>query len=161
MAMAAISLAATAADVDTLHVVGPFTMPQAILTDTADVNGKPFDADHVLMDKCVSPAQWTQAKPLEGGILPATEVNSVSLVGFEVENTLFAKCEVKLQGAAEHKVFIDGKEGASQNLTPGRHKVVMKVLQKAGKADTLKAQLISEQEKYITLNPKGKRLYML
>ena len=37
MAMAAISLAATAADVDTLHVVGPFTMPQAILTDTADV----------------------------------------------------------------------------------------------------------------------------
>ena len=161
MAMAAISLAATAADVDTLHVVGPFTMPQAILTDTADVNGKPFDADHVLMDKCVSPAQWTQAKPLEGGILPATEVNSVSLVGFEVENTLFAKCEVKLQGAAEHKVFIDGKEGASQNLTPGRHKVVMKVLQKAGKADTLKAQLVSEQEKYITLNPKGKRLYML
>lgn len=160
--LAALCMHAGAAQVDSLRVVGPFSMPLPLQTDTTDVNGKPFDANHVLMDKCVNPNQWKPgAALLPGGILPAQSVSSVSLVGFEVENSLFAKCEVKVEGAADHKIFIDGKEGGSQSLTPGRHKVVLKVLQKPGKADTLKVDFASEQDKYITVSPTGKRLYTL
>ncbi len=157
----AITLPTLAIDVDTLKVAGPYTMNTPIQTDTADVWFKPFDFDKMLMDKAVTPQMWKQAVTSADGILPAQEKSAVSLAGFQLENTLFVKCKIVVKGVGDHKIYINGKEGAEQNLTPGRHDVVVKVLQKAGKADTLKISVDSEQEKYITINPAGKRIYAL
>lgn len=158
---AAAAIPSMAIDVDTLKVAGPYCMNTPIQTDTADVWGKAFDFDKMLMDKTIVPQMWKQGKACADGILPAQNTSAVSLAGFQLENSLFAKCKIVVKGAGSHKVYINGKEGAEQNLTPGRHDIVVKVLQKANKADTLKISVESAQEKYITINPTGKRLYAL
>ena len=155
------AIPAMAIDVDTLKVAGPYCMNTPIQTDTADVWGKAFDFDKMLMDKTIVPQMWKQGKASADGILPAQNTSAVSLAGFQLENSLFAKCKIVVKGAGNHKVYINGKEGTEQNLTPGRHDIVVKVLQKANKADTLKISVESAQEKYITINPTGKRLYAL
>lgn len=157
---AAAAIPAMAIDVDTLKVAGPYCMNTPIQTDTADVWGKAFDFDKMLMDKTIVPQMWKQGKACADGILPAQNTSAVSLAGFQLENSLFAKCKIVVKGAGNHKVYINGKEGAEQNLTPGRHDIVVKVLQKANKADTLKISVESAQEKYITINPSGKRFML-
>lgn len=158
---AACTMPAMAIHVDSLKVAGPYYLPAPIQTDTTDVLGKAFDHNKTLMEKTITPQLWKQATTNTNGILPAQEKPSVSLAGFQMENSLFAKCKVEVKGADEHKVYVDGKEGNEQNLTPGRHDIVIKVLQKENKADTLEINIVSEQEKYIIINPTGKRLYTL
>ena len=88
---AAAAIPAMAIDVDTLKVAGPYCMNTPIQTDTADVWGKAFDFDKMLMDKTIVPQMWKQGKASADGILPAQNTSAVSLAGFQLENSLFAK----------------------------------------------------------------------
>ncbi len=153
---------ACAVDIKEFKISRAISNAAPLRTDTADVNGNPFDDRKLLMDSPLSLHLWKNGTAVTDGILPAAEQDAIRLVGFQVENRMFAKCKVEVTGAKEKKIYIDGKEVKTEkNLTPGRHDVVIKVLQQAGKADTLSIRMDSKQEQHIVVNPTGKRMYTL
>ena len=161
-----IMLALTAAtasgiDVKTLRLSRTFPVNAPLLTDTADVMNKPFDMDALQMDVPVSLSAWKQGEATTDSILPKTERDAIRLAGFQVETPRFAKCEVKTSGTLKPRIYIDGKQREKADLTPGRHDVVLKFVQKAEKEDTLRVALESKQEEFLEVNPEGKRLYTL
>ncbi len=162
--LAAGSIAMQASDlrVDSLRITSPYCMNTPIRTDSTDVWGKAFQQEDLMMDAPMQLNQWLKGECMADSIVPASEKGGVRLAGFQMENSMFAKCRLNITSTARHKTFIDGKEyrdGDERQMLPGRHDVVVKLLQKPGKADTLTVSVQTSQEKYLTLNPKGKRLY--
>ena len=152
----------TSLRVDSLRLTRPFRMAMPIHTDSTDVWGKPFEQDNLMMEVPVSLKQWRTGECMTDSVIPASEHGGLRLAGFQIENTMFAKYRMSVTSTTRHKTFVDGKEyrdGEERQLLPGRHDVVVKLLQKHGKSDTLTIQIETGQDKYITLNPKGKRLY--
>lgn len=142
-----------------MRISQPYSTVRPFMTDTTDVNGKSWDLQKDLMSNSVSPLAWRQGTETEDSILTAPDNDAIRLAGFTVQNQNFAKVNVKISGAKECQVFIDGTMGNDQNLVPGRHDVVLKIRQEAGKADTLSVSIDSEQQ--ITVNPEGKQPYTL
>ena len=142
-----------------MRISKPYSTVRPFMTDTTDVNGKSWDLQKDLMSNSVSPLAWRQGTETEDSILAAPDNDAIRLAGFTVQNQNFAKVNVKTCGAKECQVFIDGTMGNNQNLVPGRHDVVLKIRQEAGKADTLSVSIDSEQQ--ITVNPEGKQPYTL
>lgn len=164
MLMAAISPLMQAADlrVDSLRFTAPYRMAQPISTDSTDVWGRPFQANDLMMDAPMQINLWRQGEHLTDSIVPATAQGGVRLAGFQVDNTLYAKYRLLVKCTARHKTYVDGQECREQEeheLLPGRHDIVVKLLQDADKADTLCVTLQSSQDKYLTVNPTGKRRY--
>lgn len=164
MLIAATCLMASAADirVDSMQVSSAFCMQKPILTDSTDVWGKAFKQDDLMMDSPMSLDRWKQGDVMTDSIIPMTDKGGVRLVGFQLDNTLFVKYRLQIDCTARYKAYVDGKEyrqGEEQQMLPGRHEVVVKLIQKADKADTIKVNIQTEQDKYLILNPKGKRLY--
>lgn len=142
-----------------MRISQPYSTVRPFMTDTTDVNGKSWDLQKDLMSNSVSPLAWRQGTETEDSILAAPDNDAIRLAGFTVQNQNFAKVNVKTSGAKECQVFIDGTMGNDQNLVPGRHDVVLKIRQEAGKADTLSVSIDSEQQ--LTVNPEGKQPYTL
>lgn len=160
-AMIAVITPAKAADTEVkrLRISQPYTAIRPFTTDTADVNGKAWDFNKTLMDYSVSPLAWQQGTETEDSVLAAPETDAIRLIGFTVQNRNFAKAKVKIDGLKDYKTYIDGQEGAEQNLVPGRHDVVFKVHQAANECDTIHVSIESEQA--IVVNPQGKHPYTL
>lgn len=156
--------------VNKLRVAGPYTTTSAIQIDTVDVKGEKFNEEEFLKSS-ISTQVWkkgyeatfiTHKDTLPAIVLQAdSNQNVVFVAGFTFDNTHFAKCNIKATGSHSHLIYIDNIQGAEQNLTPGRHEVVVKVLCKAGQSDTLSLTLDSKQSDYITLHQEGLRPYTL
>lgn len=162
--LASLLLAATsvqATDVKTYKISGPYQMNAPIQTDTADVWNKKFEVNNLLMDNAIVPQMYKMGTESTDSVLTKSDKAGVYLIGFQVENSLFAKFKLNVKMQGRHEVYIDNQKGESRDLLPGRHDVVIKVLEEAEKADTFHLSVESEQEKYITINPQGKRLYTL
>ncbi len=155
--------------VNGMKVAGPYTTAAAIQVDSVDATGNAYQFDEILRDGIV-PQAWKKGQDANmvtdkdgkpAITLSATEKPAVFVAGFTLDNTHFAKCKVKANGAPSHIIYIDNKQGSDQNLTPGRHEIVVKVLCKANETDTLSVSLESEQSAFITINADGKRPYAL
>ena len=156
------AVSATSLRVDSLRLTQPFCMAKPVLTDSTDVWGKPFAQNDLMMDTPMSLRQWREGNCMTDSIIPATRLGGVRLAGFQIENTSFVKYRLGIASTARYKTYVDGEEyrdGEEQELLPGRHDVVVKLLQKPDTPDTLTIKVKTGQEKYITLNPRGKRLY--
>lgn len=152
-------IAAETIEVKSLRVSQPYTAARPFMTDTADVNGTAWNLQKTLMDNSVSPLAWQQGTVTEDSVLAAPATDAVRLAGFTVENLNFAKVSVKVCGPKDFLIYIDGQQGADQNLVPGRHDVVLKIRQTANEADTLQVSIDCQQ--HLTLNPTGKAPYTL
>ena len=160
----AAGLMASAADirVDSMKVTSAYHMAKPLLTDSTDVWGKTFNHEDLMMESPISLDAWSQGEWLTDSIIPASAQGGVRLIGFQLDNTLFVKYRLKIESTAKFKTYVDGKEkgkGEEHQMLPGRHDVVIKLLQKADVADTIKVTFQTEQDKYLTLNPQGKRRY--
>ena len=155
--------------VKNVTLAGPYTTQAAIQIDSVDATGKKFDQDDFLK-KGIMPQAWKNGQVAqmitdkEGN--PALELKAgdkatLFVAGFTFDNIHFAKCNVKATGKQSYTLYINNKEGATQNLTPGRHEVAVKALVRANETDTLTLALESEQSSFITLNAGGKRPYTL
>jgi len=145
--------------VETLKLTDPISLNEPLLTDSTDALGKQWDNEKELMSSVTNLKAWHNGKLTTDSILPATEKETVRLAGFELENRNFAKIQVTVKGIETYAIYVDGRENSQSELTPGRHEVVVKLLQKANQSDTLSINVNSEQA--ITLNPTGKRPYTL
>ena len=139
----------------------PILFNTPVQTDSTDFTGKKFSLEDLMMDAPLAWQNYRQGTETTDSIIAATGNDAVRLLGFQVETPMFAKCELIVKGLKRHDVYIDGQKGAQRDLLPGRHDIVVRFLQKADETDTLGLELKSEQEKYLTLNPEGKRLYTL
>ena len=153
------SAIAETTEVKTIRLSQPFKSVRPFLTDSVDVSGQAWNYDRMLIDAGIVPSAWKLGKETSNMVLEVQATDVVRLAGFTTQNENFAKVKVLVSGPKDYKVFIDDKEGAEQNLVPGRHDVVLKFVQKANQADTLSLKLESQQK--VTLNPSGKAPYTL
>ncbi len=128
-------------------------------TDTADVFGKPWDDDAFLLSALTNIDAWKDLPLTADSILPATEADAVQLAGFTLENRNYAQAHVAVAGIGKCETYIDGEKTDSKGLAPGRHDVAIKLVRKAGKADTLRVSLESEGQ--FDVNPAWGKPYML
>ncbi len=127
------------------------TEPQSALTpfrtDSVDVDGKAWDTPQTLMQNATDLKAWKTAPITTDSVLTAPNNDAVRLAGFSIKNQNFAIVDIKIKGTvATHEVWVDGQKGTHHELTPGEHDVTLKLLQKAGKADTLHVSLESAQQ---------------
>ena len=146
-------------EVQKIRLSQPYMSAKPFLTDSTDVNKKAWDLSQMLTDGTISQQAWKTGTQTEDMVIPASGNDALRLAGFTLQNESFAKANVLVGGPKDYKVFIDGTEGASQNLVPGRHDVVVRWLQKANKADTLNLRVDCNHA--IQVNPEGKEPYTL
>lgn len=156
-----IALQAHSIDVHKLFVAGPYPMPTPIITDSLDASCNKVDTAEVLFSTPLSLTLWKEQGQPTDSIIPAPGATSLTLAGFTIENTGFAKCKISVSCRSRHKVYVDGEEAKEENhLVPGRHDVSIKLLQKPGESDTLRISVDSAQEG-IAVNPAGQRYWTL
>ena len=146
-------------EVRSIRLSQPYKYQHPFLTDSVDVAGKAWDYDKLLIDGSITPSAWKQGSETNDMVLGAQENDAVRLAGFTAQNESFAKVKILVKGPKDYKVFIDGTEGAEQNLVPGRHEVVLKFVQKAHQTDTLNIKMETKQN--VEINPVGKAPYTL
>ncbi len=146
--------------VTTLRVTDCMTAVQPFRTDTTDVMGKEWDQDETFMQSVVNLNAWKTAPETQDSILKGPKgKKAVRLAGFTVENRNFTNMSVKVDGLGRHEVYVDGAKGTARDLTPGRHDVVIKLMQEPDKNDTMKVTIESKGQ--LTVNPTGKGPYTL
>jgi dipeptidyl aminopeptidase/acylaminoacyl peptidase len=161
MAMAA-CLSSHAIEIQKIRISSLIPVSVPILTDTTDVNGKKIETEELLYASPQSLKLWQNGTENTTGILPAPQQTSLLQAGFTLQNTGFVKADFKVECKSRHTLYIDDSEvQGSTQLVPGTHHIVVKLLQKKDEADTLKISLSSEQDKYICINPEGKRYWTL
>ncbi len=159
LTLCALTCDAESVDVKTLRITDPIAYPAPLATDSTDAYGKAWDEDERIMDNITNLSAWKSGKETGDSILPAPEADAVRLAGFTLENRSYASVAVRTSEGGRRDIFIDGEKADNKSLTPGRHEVVLKVLQKAGERDTLKVSVETEQE--VDINPAWKRPYTL
>ncbi len=142
-----------------LRITDPIVSPAPFATDSTDVSGKTWDNDELMMDDIANLSAWKEGTEMGDSILQAPAAKAVRLAGFTLDNRNYATVSVKASGGSKCDVFIDGEKTTDKSLTPGRHEVVLKVLQEAATEDTLRVSVESEQE--VDINPQGKQPYTL
>ena len=155
-------LSSHAIEIQKIRISSPIPESVPILTDTTDVNGKKIETEELLYASPQSLKLWQNGTENTTGILPAPQQTSLLQAGFIIQNTGFVKADFKVECKSRHTLYIDDSEvQGSTQLVPGTHQIVVKLLQKKDEADTLRISLSSEQEKYICINPEGKRYWTL
>ena len=153
-------LSGQAIEIQKFRISNPIPLTAPIFTDTTDVNGKKIETEDLLYASPQSLKLWMNGAENTTGILPALPQTSLLQAGFTIRNTGFVKANFKVECKSRYTLYIDNSEAQSDNqLVPGTHQIVIKLLQKKDEADTLKISLSSEPEIYITVNPEGKRYW--
>ena len=135
---AAVSVNAEKIYVKTFRYCGPYEVKVPVMLDSVNVNNKPFELKQ-LMNAATS--RDTEGTAFSGTFAPSSDKSdALHSLQFEMENKVYEKAEVKVEGLKEYKVFVDGKEAKGENgYEPARHKVEIKYLtQKGEKTDSLK-----------------------
>ena len=146
-------------NVDNFRYAGPFEVKTPHKVDTVDIAGKPFDPESAL-DRELSLSLPKEMKAVE--VLEAAEAPALHLLGFSLENTIYAKATLKLEGLKRSRLFVDGKPAGPQlKLEPGTHDIVLKALTLPGETDTLKVSVVPEKEGRIALRQDGGHIFSL
>ncbi len=160
--LAAHTVVAAAVDVDKVLVAGPYPITTPVMTDSLDAECAKLNAEDVFFDTPLPLSLWKEKGVSTDSILAAPEVTSLYVAGFYIENTGYAKCKVNVRCSSKNTLYIDGvKQEGEVSLVPGRHAVSLKLLQKARVADTLRISVETQQGRYISINPEGKRYWTL
>ncbi len=155
----ALTISAGDTIVTTLRVTNSIASYTPFRTDSTDVNGKAWDSDTRMMDDVTNLSVWRDGTLTSDSVLAPVASDAVRLAGFTLENRNFAPVTVRVSGVDKCHVYIDGEKGERRDLTPGRHDVVVKILQRAGRTDTLRVTVESERD--FDINPAWKEPYTL
>ena len=145
--------------VDHFRYAGPFEVKSPFKVDTLDIAGKPFDPESAL-DRELS-------LELLRGAGTATELagfdgDALHLLGFSLENTLYAHATLKIEGLSHSRLFMDGRPASPQlKLEPGTHDFVIKALTLKGQRDTVRISVVPEKDGRIALREDGGHIFSL
>ena len=143
--LAGIMLATLPSFADATHVgdlrwAGPFPVLSPVMIDSTNVKSESFSKQSIL-DMHANLDAVNDGVLSADGIIPSDANSlSVSLAGFTITNTTFAKGTVTIEGVSDYRLFVDGQkiDDGKISLTPGTHKAVVKCVAEAGASDTLK-----------------------
>ena len=144
--------------VNRFKYAGPYVISQPYMANPTDVNGKPYNEKGVL-DTYLSFTALENAPLVESAPTNAPE-NSLNLIGFTLKNERFAKGEIKVEGADNYHIYINGKklQGNKLELIPASHSVVVKYLAGTG---TPQISIECQQDGILSLREDGFRDYTL
>ena len=148
-------------EVKQFKYAGPFSVFKPLMIDTVDVNSKAFDTKNFL-DTPLSFSSLENAQTVSV-LSGSSDGYELHLAEFLVENRMFAEAELKLEGADNYHIFLDGKklDDGKLKLEPATHEIVLKYLTAPNEALTLKVTLDKVKGGELTLGTKGKRMYTL
>ena len=159
----AVMAGAETIDITTFRYAGPYVVQAPFQVDSVDVNSKTFVSGR-LLDTHLSVDVLQQGTLFTGGVLPGSDSGyALHMMGFVLENTRYATAKLKIEGLKRYQLYVDGKkqEGTELALEPATHSVVIKYLSEAGKTDSLKVSVDTDQEGSISLKQDNKKLYTL
>lgn len=160
---AALLASAENIDVKSFRYAGPYAIQQPYLVDSVDVNSKKFAMKN-LLDTPLSFDNLSKAAFIGSDALPkSSQGYALHLAGFSLQAKTYTKATLKVEGIANHQVFVEGKKlsGGDLTLEPGTHEIVIKYLSEAGINELPKISVETEKEGVLTLREDGRRYYTL
>jgi len=157
---AAMPLFAQKIDVQSFRYVGPYNVQTPYQIDTVNIGGDKFTSSSVLDTRLPFSALENAS---ERAAIPTSDKDALHLLGFKLDNTLFAKGKISIEGLKNYKLFVDGKENKTKELSlePGTHDVVVQCLTSSEGCDSLKISVEPEKEGLLSIRQDNGRLYSL
>jgi dipeptidyl aminopeptidase/acylaminoacyl peptidase len=159
----ALACALTAVQAEQIEVkrfrhAGPYAVQAPFMVDSLDVNRQAYNAKSALELPIAASAVASQ---------PVTEVSTLQgeglhVLGFTLEANRYAQATLKVEGAKDYVVYVDGQkaEGEQLTLAPGTHELALKCLTAAEGAQP-KVTLQTEDDGALALREDGQRFYSL
>ena len=147
-------------EITSFRYAGPYILNTPYLMDSVSVDGKAFDPKSLLSTPLSHEGLRDAALVSKA---PQSGENALHLIGFTLENRLFAKASLKVEGLKDWKLYQDGREISANELKfePGTHEMVIRYLGKGDCADSLKLSLESGEISKLKLREDGKRIFSL
>ena len=162
----AFSLQATVVNVTKYRYAGPFSVQKPIITDSLNVNGKPFDAKNLVKSKIDADRAFKQSQEIEADSTNAITLSkpekgyAIHLFSFFLNSDRYVKGELNIESKGEVEVFVNNKsvgKKSSLTLEPRRYEVIIKYLTQESDtcAHTLKASFTTKDAADVvaSLNP--------
>ena len=162
MISAAGSIAAEDFTVKEFESFGPFPLPLPFMTDTANIEGKPFS--ETTLDKAPKAISLKNLRNAKAAGTAAGECPAVRMLSFDFSNTLFVKPEAEVKGISDYTLYLDGlkTDGNTLRLTPGEHNLTVRyAAREEANPDSVAVTLKNPGAAAFTLASKGKRGYTL
>lgn len=150
---------------------GPYVITTPYTTDSLNAKGKTFDVLDLLKqnERMVLPSTVRNGLPTtvcrrdERLTVAADSLPALRVLRFSVQTPRFVKANLKVQGLAHHRVFVDGREctDGKLHLAPGRVEVTLQALTTKTDRDSLHVDLVGENLNGVLVNPEGKRPYTM
>lgn len=141
---------------------GPYQVVAPYMVNRTDVNGKEFDAKNLLLS-FISPSTLEQAAYISADEIPAAKGQSISILGFSLQNSRYATAQIRVEGVENYEVYMDGKKlsGSKIEAIPGTHTIAIKYLTLTEGKGVPEITVDTEQEGAFALREDGKRDYAL
>ena len=155
-----ISVSAVAKDIkiERFRYAGPYEMRTPFMLDSVSLDSKPFKTES-LLETPLKLDLVKSAKIVEDTVFSHSAAPSLHLLGFQVQNSAFAKTKISVKGLKNYHLFVDGSKigGGETQLQPGTHEFVIKFLTEKAGSDTVCVKLSTDAD--LTADaPTGKRL---
>ena len=138
-------------EINEFNLAGPFAVSAPVAFDTVDVKGKAFDEKSLLENVGQQAVPTTVCKP---GLLPSLkDSRSVGVLSFYINNADFLEGKLKVNGAKNHKVYVDGTEASAElKLAPEHHTVAIKFMAEPSDTDSISVAIESAKAVEWTLS---------
>lgn len=139
---------------------GPFNIPKPAIIDSLDVNSKRFSDETILNTYINIPKALDKKSTISKNDIGTVPEGSLNVISFSIENRVFTKPEIIINGIQKFKLALDGKEitPGGQSMTPGTHDITIKYI--ADSTGKYPEVAVVAPNGAITLNP-DKRLFTL
>ena len=161
--LALISASAMAKDIkiERFRYAGPYEMRAPLMLDSVSLDSKQFKTES-LLETPLKLDLVKSAKVVEDTVFSHSATPSLHLLGFQVQNSAFAKTKISVKGLKNYHLYLDGSKigGGDTQLQPGTHEFVIKFLTEKAGSDTVRVKLTTDAD--LTADAvTGKRLLTL
>ncbi len=145
--------------INSFRYAGPFEVTVPHLVDSLNIDGKKFQMKSFL-DVPLSLDAVNDACVVS--TVPECDKDALHLLGFNIENRIYAKASIKVDGLKEYHLYVDGKKqnGGELSLEPATHDIVIKYLTSADSKDSLKVSIIDTKGR-LSVRQDGKSIFSL
>lgn len=147
--------------IDKYRYAGPFKVSTPLMIDSIGVNSEKFDITSLLdtslqIDLADNGRDFSASSPLSSGSSTA-----IHLLQFSLENSVFAKADLKLEGLKHYRLFVDGTaiDGNKVSFQPGSHSVVVKCLTEADSTEHISMTVSTDDNSTLSLSDGNSQLY--
>ena len=146
--------------VKTFRYAGPYPVKTPFMTDSVDVNSKPFDITYAL-ETPVSAGDLKNAGEVQASALPTYGGGpALNIAGFSLQNTGYTEAVLKVEGPDSYKVYVDGKAaGKELKLSPATHTVEIRYISTPDKNPGLTVTVETDKDGSLSVSTSGKHLY--